>query len=183
MARINPESKERVLSPELYAELDAYMDGLHIDVDDLRRKDTLIQTLHQAQEIFGFLPEEVQLHIANRFAVSHAEVSGVISFYNFFTTTPKGRFRINVCLGTACYVNGSDKVLQEFERVLGIKAGQVTSDGKFSIESLRCVGACGLAPVITINEKVYGKVEAGKVREILEHYLVEVAGEEVVTYA
>jgi NADH:ubiquinone oxidoreductase subunit E len=80
-------------------------------------------------------------------------------------------------------VNGSDKVLQEFERILGIKAGQVTSDGKFSIESLRCVGACGLAPVITINEKVYGKVEAGKVREILEHYLVEVAGEEVVTYA
>jgi len=183
MARINPESAERVLSPELYAELDAYMDGLHIDVDDVRRKDTLIQTLHQAQEIFGFLPEEVQLHIANRYAVSHAEVSGVISFYNFFTTTPKGRFRINVCLGTACYVNGSDKVLQEFERILGIKSGQVTSDGKFSIESLRCVGACGLAPVITINEKVYGKVEAGKVREILEHYLVEVAGEEVVAYA
>ena len=183
MARINPESGERVLSPEFYAELDAYMDGLHIDADDPRRKDTLIQTLHQAQEIFGFLPEEVQLHIANRFAVSHAEVSGVISFYNFFTTTPKGRFRINVCLGTACYVNGSDKVLQEFERILGIKSGQVTRDGKFSIESLRCVGACGLAPVITINDKVYGKVEAGKVREILEHYLVEVAGEEVVTYA
>jgi NADH-quinone oxidoreductase subunit E len=183
MTRINPESGERVLSPEFYAELDAYMDGLHIDADDPRRKDTLIQTLHQAQEIFGFLPEEVQLHIANRYAITQAEVSGVISFYNFFTTTPKGRFRINVCLGTACYVNGSDKVLQEFERILGIKAGQVTRDGRFSIESLRCVGACGLAPVITINEKVYGKVEAGRVREILEHYLVEVAGEEVVAYA
>jgi len=177
-----------VLAPELYAELDAYMDRAllsngHIDVEDPRRKDTLIQTLHRAQHIFGFLPEEVQLHIANRFSVTHAEVSGVISFYNFFTTTPKGKFRINVCLGTACYVNGSDKVLQEFERILGIKTGQVTADGKFSIESLRCVGACGLAPVITINDKVYGKVEAGKVREILEHYLVEVAGEEVVTYA
>lgn len=183
MARINPQFVERVLSPEFYAELDAYIDGLHIDADDPRRKGTLIGTLHRAQEIFGFLPEEVQLHIANRFAITHAEVSGVISFYNFFTTTPKGRFRINVCLGTACYVNGSDKVLQEFERILGIKSGQVTSDGKFSIESLRCVGACGLAPVITINDKVYGKVEAGKVREILEHYLVEVAGEEVVAYA
>lgn len=188
MARINPVTAERVLAPELYTELDAYMDNAllrngHTDPEDPRRKDTLIQTLHRAQHIFGFLPEEVQLHIANRFGITHAEVSGVISFYNFFTTTMKGKYRINVCLGTACYVNGADKVLQEFERILGIKTGQVTADGKFSIESLRCVGACGLAPVITINDKVYGKVEAGKVREILEHYLVEVAGEEVVTYA
>jgi NADH:ubiquinone oxidoreductase subunit E len=97
----------------------------------------------------------------------------VISFYNFFTTTPKGKIQVNVCLGTACYVNGSDKLLQEFEQVLGIKAGEVTKDGKFSIESLRCVGACGLAPVVTINHKVYGKVKAGDVREILEKYMVE----------
>jgi NADH-quinone oxidoreductase subunit E len=183
MARINPGPQERVLAPELYAQLDAFMDGLHIDPDDPRRKEDMIQTLHKAQAIFGFLPEEVQLHIADRFAVAHSEVSGVISFYNFFTTTPKGKFRINVCLGTACYVNGSDKVLQEFERVLGIKSGEVTSDGKFSIESLRCVGACGLAPVITINDKVYGKVQPEKAREILEHFLVEVAGEEVLEYA
>ncbi len=173
MARINPGSGERVLAPALYAQLDAYIDGLQVDVDDPRRKDTLIQTLHQAQEIFGFLPEEVQLHIADRYAVTHAEVSGVISFYNFFTTTPKGKFRINVCLGTACYVNGSDKVLQEFEEVLGVKSGHVTPDGKFSIESLRCIGACGLAPVITINAKVYGKVKSGQARNILEKYLTE----------
>jgi NADH:ubiquinone oxidoreductase subunit E len=95
--------------------------------------------------MFGYLPEELQKHIANRFYISHAEVSGVISFYNFFTTTPKGKVRINVCMGTACYVNGSEKVLDEFERVLGIKSGEVTPDGKFSIESIRCLGACGLA--------------------------------------
>jgi len=183
MARVNPQPEERVLPPELYAQLDAFIEELHISPDDARRKDTLIQVLHKAQGIFGFLPEEIQLHIADRFAVSHAEVSGVISFYNYFTTTPKGKYRINVCLGTACYVNGSEKVLQEFERVLGIKAGQVTADGKFSIESLRCVGACGLAPVITINDKVYGKVQPGKAHDILEHYLVEIVGEEVPVYA
>ncbi len=183
MARVNPQPEERVLPSELYAQLDAFIAELHISPDDARRKDTLIQVLHKAQGLFGFLPEELQLHIADRFAVSHAEVSGVISFYNYFTTTPKGKHRINVCLGTACYVNGAEKVLQEFERVLGIKAGQVTPDGKFSIESLRCVGACGLAPVITINDKVYGKVQPGKAHEILEHYLVEVVGEGVPVYA
>ncbi len=111
MTRVNPQPEERVLPPELYAQLDAFIEELHISPDDARRKDTLIQVLHKAQGIFGFLPEEIQLHIADRFAVSHAEVSGVISFYNYFTTTPKGKYRINVCLGTACYVNGSEKVL------------------------------------------------------------------------
>ncbi len=180
MTRINPGSQVRELPPERYAELDAFIDDLAVDQEDPRRKDTLIQTLHTAQGIFGFLPEEVQLHIANRYSVTHAEVSGIISFYNFFTTTPKGKYRVNVCLGTACYVNGADKVLQDFERILGIKSGEVTADGKFSLDSLRCVGACGLAPVITINDKVYGKVQPGKAHDILEHYLVEVAGEEEV---
>lgn len=183
MTRVNPAPQERVLPPELYAQLDAFIDELHLNHDDPRRKDTLIQVLHKAQGIFGFLPEEVQLHIADKFAVSHAEISGVISFYNYFTTTPKGKHRINVCLGTACYVNGSEKVLQEFEHILGIRAGQVTPDGKFSIESLRCVGACGLAPVVTIDDKVYGKVQPGKAQEILEHYLVEIVGEEVPFHA
>lgn len=183
MARVNPRTAERVLPAEMYAQLDAFIATLHLDPDSERRKDTLIQVLHKAQGIFGFLPEEVQLHIADCFSVSHAEVSGVISFYNYFTTTPKGKHKINVCLGTACYVNGAEKVLQEFEHILGIRAGQVTADGKFSIESLRCVGACGLAPVVTIDDKVYGKVQPGKVREILEHYLVEVVGEEAPIYA
>ena len=183
MTRVNPRSEERVLPPEMHAELDAYIDSFHIDPDNPRRKDILIQVLHKAQDIFGFLPEEVQLHVADRFSISHAEVSGVISFYNYFTTTPKGKVRVNVCLGTACYVNGADKVLQEFERVLGIQSGQMTEDGRFSIESLRCVGACGLAPVITINDKVYGKVQVEQIKDILESYLIEVGGEEVPVHA
>jgi NADH:ubiquinone oxidoreductase subunit E len=156
-----------------FAELDRFIADLKIDPKDPRRKDKLIMTLHRAQEIFGYLPEPLQVHIAKKFSISHAEVSGVISFYNFFTVTPKGKIQVNVCLGTACYVNGADKILQEFEQVLGIKSGEVTQDGKFSIESLRCVGACGLAPVVTINHKVYGKVKAGDVREILEKYVTE----------
>ena len=156
-----------------FAELDRYIDTLKVDPKDPRRKDTLIMTLHRAQQIFGYLPEVVQIHIAKKYFVPHADVSGVISFYNFFTTTPKGKIQVNVCLGTACYVNGADKVLQEFEQVLGIKSGEVTADGKFSIESLRCLGACGLAPVVTINQKVFGKVKPGAVREILEKYVTE----------
>ena len=158
---------------KMFAELDRYIDDLHLDMKNPRRVDTLIMTLHHAQKVFGYLPEIVQIHIAKRYGLPHAHVSGVISFYNYFTTTPKGKVQINVCMGTACYVNGSDKVLQEFEQVLGIKTGQVTEDGKFSIESLRCVGACGLAPVVTINQKVYGKVKVGDVRDILEQYLIE----------
>jgi NADH:ubiquinone oxidoreductase subunit E len=156
-----------------FKELQQFIDTLHINPEDPRRKDTLIMTLHRAQKIFGYLPEVVQVYIAGQYSIPHSEVSGVISFYNFFTTTPKGKVQVNVCLGTACYVNGADKVLQEFEQVLGVKSGEVTPDGKFSIESLRCVGACGLAPVVTINQKVYGKVKPGDVREILEKYFVE----------
>jgi NADH-quinone oxidoreductase subunit E len=161
------------LTLECYEQLDSYIKALDIVPDNPRRKETLIQTLHKAQGIFGYLPEEVQQHIAQKYSISHADVSGVISFYNFFTTTPKGNVQINVCLGTACYVNGSDKVLQEFERILKIKSGELTPDAQFSIESLRCVGACGLAPVVTINSKVAGKVQPEKVQEILEQYLVE----------
>jgi NADH:ubiquinone oxidoreductase subunit E len=161
-----------------FIELDNFLDTLQIDPKDPRRKDTLIIALHRAQHIFGYLPEIVQIHIADHFAIPHADVSGVISFYNFFTVTPKGKIQVNVCLGTACYVNGSDKILEEFERILGIKSGQVTEDGKFSIDSLRCVGACGLAPVVMINDKVYGKVKVDEVQDILEKFLIEETAEE-----
>jgi NADH-quinone oxidoreductase subunit E len=163
------------LALECYEQLNTYIETLHIVPDNPRRKETLIQTLHRAQGIFGYLPDEVQHHIAQKYNITHAEVSGVISFYNYFTTTPKGDVQINVCLGTACYVAGADKVMQEFERILDIKSGEVTPDGSFSIEGLRCVGACSLAPVVTVNEKVYGKVQPEKVQEILEHYLTEVS--------
>ena len=156
-----------------FRQLDEYIDQLAIDPVHPRRKDTLILTLHHAQQTFGYLPAPVQMHIARRYNISHADVSGVISFYNFFTTTPKGKIQINVCMGTACYVNGAEKILHEFERILNISSGAVTADGKFSIESLRCVGACGLAPVVTINQRVFGKVKVNEVNEIIEQYLIE----------
>ena len=154
-----------------FAELDAFIEGLGIDPGDERRRGYLIQVLHRAQDIFGYLPREVQIHVAGKMFLSEAAVSGVVSFYNYFTTEPKGKYCINVCLGTACYVKGSEKVLQEIERVLGIKADtQPTPDGLFSISALRCVGACGLAPVMVVNGKVYGKVTPAKAVQIVNEY-------------
>ena len=151
------------LSAEKYAELDAFIDGLNIDLDDERRRGRLIQVLHRAQAIFGYLPREVQQHVAGKLRIPESAVSGVVSFYNFFSTKPKGKYVINICLGTACYVKGSEGVLRELERVLGIKADtDPTPDGLFSITALRCVGCCGLAPVMVINGKVYGKVTPAK---------------------
>lgn len=154
-----------------FAELDAFIDGLGIDRDDPRRRGRLIQVLHRAQAVFGYLPREVQLHVAGKLFLPEAAVSGVVSFYNYFTTEPKGKYCIDVCLGTACYVKGSEKVLSEIERVLGIKADtKPTDDGLFSINALRCVGACGLAPVMIVNGKVYGKVTPAKAVEIVNEY-------------
>ena len=154
-----------------FAELDAFIDTLGIDREDDRRRGRLIQVLHKAQDIFGFLPREVQQHVAKKLYLHEAQVSGVVSFYNYFTTEPKGKYCIDICLGTACYVKGSEKVLSEIERVLGVKADtHPTEDGLFSISGLRCVGACGLAPVMMINGKVYGKVTPAKAVEIVNGY-------------
>ena len=156
---------------EKFAELDAFIDGLNIDLDDERRRGRLIQVLHRAQAIFGYLPREVQQHVAEKLRIPESAVSGVVSFYNFFSTKPKGKYVINICLGTACYVKGSEGVLRELERVLGIKADtDPTPDGLFSITALRCVGCCGLAPVMVINGKVYGKVTPAKAVEIINEY-------------
>lgn len=130
----------------------------------------LIKILHSAQTHFGYLPESVQREIAKRLKISVAKVYGVVTFYSFFTMTPKGRHAISVCMGTACYVRGAEKVLDELKKQLNIKVGGVTEDGKFSLDSLRCVGACGLAPVLLIGEKVYGRVEPGQIKEILDSY-------------
>ena len=154
-----------------YAELDAFIDGLKLDLTDERRRGRLIQILHRAQHIFGYLPREVQQHVAAKMAIPESAVSGVVSFYNYFTTTPKGKYVINVCLGTACYVKGSEGVLREIERVLGIEADtHPTADGLFSVSALRCVGACGLAPVMMVNDQVYGKVTPAKAVEIINEY-------------
>ena len=154
-----------------FAELDQFIDGLGIDRNDDRRQGYLIQVLHKAQAIFGYLPREVQIHVAQKLFLSEAHVSGVVSFYNYFTTEPKGKYCIDICMGTACYVKGGEKVLSEVERVLGIKADtNPTPDGLFSISALRCAGACGLAPVMMINGKVYGKVTPAKAVEIVNEY-------------
>ncbi len=126
--------------------------------------------LHKAQHIFGYLPNEVQEFVAKKLDIPVSKVYGVITFYSYFTTEPKGENVINVCMGTACFVKGAGDVLSEFEKKLNIKVGETTKDGKFTLQVLRCVGACGLAPVVTINDKVYGHFTKNEVDKVLEEY-------------
>jgi NADH:ubiquinone oxidoreductase 24 kD subunit len=130
----------------------------------------LINVLHKCQGEFGYLPEEVQREIAKGLNIPVSKVYGVVTFYSFFTMQPKGKYSISVCLGTACYVRGAENILDEIKKELKIEVGGVTEDGKFSLDCLRCVGACGLAPVMIINGKVYGRLEPEKVKEILAEY-------------
>lgn len=131
----------------------------------------LLPVLQEAQGIYGYLPIEVQQMVADGLDISLSEVYGVATFYSQFSLTPKGEHRISVCLGTACYVKGADKILAEIENKLGIKSGECTSDGLFSIDSCRCVGACGLAPVMMVDDEVYGKMTPDQVDKILEKYM------------
>ena len=126
--------------------------------------------MQEAQEIYGYLPEEVQVIIAEELGVPLSEIYGIASFYSQFTLNPKGQYQINVCLGTACYVKGAGNVLDKVCEVVGCKAGEITKDGKFSIDATRCVGACGLAPVMMINEDVYGRLTPDKIGAIIDKY-------------
>ena len=130
----------------------------------------LINILHEAQGTLGYLPREVQEVIARQLRIPVSRVYGVVTFYSFFTMTPKGRHPISVCMGTACYVRGAETVLDEFKRRLSIGVGGVTPDGQFSLDSLRCVGACGLAPVVLVGEKVYGRVSLPDVEKIITEH-------------
>jgi NADP-reducing hydrogenase subunit HndA len=130
----------------------------------------LINVLQSCQEHFGYLPAEVQEVISGELSLPVAKIYGVVTFYSFFTMTPKGKHPISICLGTACYVRGAEKVLEEFKKELGLNVGQVTKDNKFSLSTLRCVGACGLAPVVLVGEKTYGRVAPDDVRNILKEY-------------
>jgi len=130
----------------------------------------LIQVLHAAQDVFGFVSEEVQERVAEALGVPVSEVYGVATFYSLFSLKPRGQYKIGVCLGTACYVRGAAQVLAELEKQLGVKVNDTTRDGKFTLEVTRCIGACGLAPVITINEDVYGRLQVEKVSEVLAKY-------------
>lgn len=149
---------------EKYKELEEF-------IDDLEEKEgALITILHRAQNIFGYLPMEVQLFVSRKLAIPAADVNGVVSFYSYFTQEQKGEHKINICLGTACFVRGASKIIEKLEGELKIKVGETSNDGKFSMDALRCVGACGLAPVIMIDGKVYGRVNPEEIPKILENY-------------
>ncbi|WP_320110258.1 NAD(P)H-dependent oxidoreductase subunit E [Draconibacterium orientale] len=134
------------------------------------KESELINVLHQVQSKLGYLPAEVQEVIAKELKTSVAKVYGVVTFYSFFTMIPQGENPISICMGTACYVRGAEQVLNEFKRQLKVEVGESTEDGKFSINCLRCVGACGLAPVVTVGEKVYGRVAPTDVKKIIAEY-------------
>jgi NADH-quinone oxidoreductase subunit E/NADP-reducing hydrogenase subunit HndA len=133
-------------------------------------KGDLINVLHKVQGALGYLSAETQEAVAKELNISAAAVYGVVSFYSFFTMKPKGEFPTSICMGTACYVRGAEKVVEEFKKQLGVGIGETTEDGKFSLTCLRCVGACGLAPVVTVGEKVYGHVTPAGVENILNYY-------------
>jgi len=134
-------------------------------------KDNLIQILNETQEKFGYIPKTSQLEISKYLNIPMAEVYGVITFYSRFTLEPKGKYAISVCLGTACFVKGSEQILNRLKDRLKIDVGQTTADGKFSIDATRCVGACGLAPVFTVNNEVHGKATVKKLDEVLDELM------------
>ena len=134
-------------------------------------KSNLIQILNEVQEKYGYIPKQSQIEISNYLSIPMAEIYGVITFYSRFKLEPKGKYNISVCLGTACFVKGSQALLDRLKERLKIDEGQTTPDGKFSIDATRCVGACGLAPVFTINNEVYGKATVKKLDEVLDEYM------------
>jgi NADH:ubiquinone oxidoreductase subunit E len=153
------------LDKELLAKLDAYIDSL-----EGNKREHLIHVLHHAQGLFGYLPQNLQLYIARKLNISGAEVNGVVTFYSFFNEKPVGKYTISVCMGTACYVKGADKVLERVLENVGVNKNEISKDGLFTVKDVRCIGACGLAPVMTVNGKVYGKVTPNDVDDILRHY-------------
>lgn len=134
------------------------------------QKGALMPILQEAQEVYGYLPIEVQQIVADKMGISLEEVYGVVSFYSQFNLNPKGKYKISVCLGTACYVKGSQKVLDRVANILHIQPGDITSDGVYSLDATRCIGACGLAPVMSINDDVYGRLVPEEVDKILAKY-------------
>ena len=151
-------------TPEQKAKLDAVIAECKDD------KSQLMHVMQEAQGIYGYLPREVQVMIAEGMDVPLEKVYGVATFYAQFSLSPKGEYDISVCLGTACYVKGSQQILDKISEVLGIGAGECTEDGKFSLEATRCIGACGLAPVFTVNDEVYGKATPELMKKVIKEY-------------
>ena len=137
----------------------------HID-----QKTPLMMILSDIQNEYGYIPLDVQQIVSKRTGISVAEIYGVVTFYSFFSLEPKGKYVIGICLGTACYVKGAQQIIDKFSEILGVGAGETTPDGLFTIDALRCIGACGIAPAVTINGKVYPKVTVDAVPKIVEEY-------------
>lgn len=140
-----------------------------IDLFDCKRSN-LIQILHQLQNLYGFLPIEVLVQVSKKMSVPLSEVTGVVSFYSFFSTEPRGRHTIRVCLGTACYVRGGKKIIEKIQELLQVDLGGTTEDQRFTFEIARCIGACGLAPAVMIDNEVYRQVNSNKLKSILSKY-------------
>lgn len=157
--------KQLMTHDEMRAKLDTVIKSHQKD-----GRKALMQVLQEAQGIYGFLPLEVQREVSKGLDISVAEVYGVVSFYSFFSLEPRGDCVISVCLGTACYVKGSQSILGKVESEIGIKSGECSKDQKYSINACRCIGACGLAPVIMVNEDVYGRLTADEIPAILAKY-------------
>lgn len=152
------------LPKEKFDELETFIDNMETT------KGALIEILQKAQEIFGYLPRDVQLYVARKLGIPGAEVYGVVSFYSYFTTKPRGKNVISVCMGTACFVRGADKIIEGFKEKLGIESNESTEDGLFTLRDVRCIGACGLAPVVTVGDKVFGRVKEEDIDDILNTY-------------
>lgn len=151
---------EQALWQELSAAIDFYKHA----------PEALIQVLHRAQELFGYLREDVVKYIARELRLPVSRVHGVIGFYSFFSRVPQGKYTVSVCLGTGCYVKGADRILRGFEKTLGIQAGQTSADGRFSLRCVRCVGACGVAPVAMVGNDLHTQIRMDSVKKILKAY-------------
>jgi len=160
-------TKDEVCNVQTMTEAEKYVLLKDVIVDYDRKESNLIQVLHMAQAIFGYVPAEVQHFIADQMELSVSKVNSVLTFYSFFSTQPKGKYSVSICLGTACYVRGGKEVLNKLKSVLGIDVGATTEDKIFSLSVMRCIGACGLAPAMTINNKVYKQVNPNKIQRIL----------------
>ena len=156
---------ENILKKECFKKLEDFINSLP------EKQGSLISVLHKAQDIFGYLPSEVQEFVAEKLDIPISKVYGVVSFYHFFTMIPKGKYPISVCMGTACYVRGAEKVLNDIKDLLKIEVGETTVNGMFSLDCLRCVGACGLAPVVMIGKEVYGKDKTKHIKDIILEYI------------
>ncbi|MFV0499892.1 MAG: NAD(P)H-dependent oxidoreductase subunit E [Bacilli bacterium] len=146
------------------------LDKFISELDD-KNQSSLIKTLHYAQSMYGYLSKETQIHISKALNVATSHVYGVVSFYTYFTDKPRGKHVVKVCIGTACYVKGSGKILEAISNKIGIKAGETSSDLQFSLEGTRCIGACGLAPVFTVGDEVYGNTNVDEALKIINRYM------------